>query len=155
MKTRFIAKGSPLENGYVESFNSRFRDELLDRELLLSQADARSSTAGGSITITGGLRRPQCCFHYEVDFGYASANFSVSARSGSLTPDPLMQAGTSIGGRPLGPHWTTFELKIGEITLDPESHAEGCYLERCHPHTFCDRTGRSAYRRSVAAVGLR
>ena len=29
VKTLFIAKGSPWENGYVESFNSRFRDELL------------------------------------------------------------------------------------------------------------------------------
>ena len=27
--------GSPWENGYVESFNSKFRDELLDRELFL------------------------------------------------------------------------------------------------------------------------
>ena len=27
--------GSPWENGYVESFNSRMRDELLDGELFL------------------------------------------------------------------------------------------------------------------------
>ena len=40
-KTLFIAKGSPWENGYVESFNSRFRDELLNGELFLSLADAR------------------------------------------------------------------------------------------------------------------
>ena len=36
----FVAKGSPWENGYVERFNSRFRDELLDRELFLGLADA-------------------------------------------------------------------------------------------------------------------
>ena len=41
VKTLFIAKGSPWENGYVESFNSRFRDELLDRELFLGLEDAR------------------------------------------------------------------------------------------------------------------
>ncbi len=41
MKTLFIAKGSPWDNGYVDSFNSRFRDELLDRESFLSLADAR------------------------------------------------------------------------------------------------------------------
>jgi putative transposase len=39
--TLFIAQGSPWENGYVESFNSRLRDELLDRELFLGLADAR------------------------------------------------------------------------------------------------------------------
>jgi len=41
VKTLFIAKGSPWENGYVESFNSRFRDEMLDRELFLGIEDAR------------------------------------------------------------------------------------------------------------------
>ena len=41
VKTLFIAKGSPWENGYVESFNSRFRDELLNRELFVGLEDAR------------------------------------------------------------------------------------------------------------------
>ena len=31
--TLFITPGSPWENGYVESFNGKLRDELLDREL--------------------------------------------------------------------------------------------------------------------------
>jgi putative transposase len=35
VKTLFVAPGSPWENGYVESFNSKLRDELLDRELFL------------------------------------------------------------------------------------------------------------------------
>jgi transposase InsO family protein len=33
--TLFIEPGSPWENGYVESFNSRMRDDLLDGELFL------------------------------------------------------------------------------------------------------------------------
>jgi transposase InsO family protein len=33
--TLFVAPGSPWENGYAESFNSRMRDELLDGELFL------------------------------------------------------------------------------------------------------------------------
>ena len=37
----YIAKGSPWENGYVESFNARFRDELLNRELFLSVTEAQ------------------------------------------------------------------------------------------------------------------
>ena len=32
MKTSFIEPGSPWENGYVESFNGKLRDELLERE---------------------------------------------------------------------------------------------------------------------------
>ena len=30
----FIEPGSPWENGFIESFNARSRDEFLDRELL-------------------------------------------------------------------------------------------------------------------------
>jgi putative transposase len=37
----FIAPGSPWENGYVESFNGKLRDELLNGELFLSVAEAR------------------------------------------------------------------------------------------------------------------
>lgn len=33
VQTLFITPGSPWENGYIESFNGRLRDELLDREL--------------------------------------------------------------------------------------------------------------------------
>ena len=32
-KTLYIEPGSPWENGYAESFNGKFRDELLDREI--------------------------------------------------------------------------------------------------------------------------
>jgi transposase InsO family protein len=41
VETLYIAKGSPWENGYVESFNSKLRDELLNRELFLSLEEAR------------------------------------------------------------------------------------------------------------------
>ena len=34
-KTAFIEPGSPWKNGYVESFNARMRDELLNREIFL------------------------------------------------------------------------------------------------------------------------
>lgn len=41
VKTLYISKGSPWENGFVESFNGRLRDELLNRELFLSLSEAR------------------------------------------------------------------------------------------------------------------
>ncbi len=40
-KTAFIEPGSPWENGYVESFNARFRDELLNREIVYSLREAQ------------------------------------------------------------------------------------------------------------------
>jgi transposase InsO family protein len=39
--TLFIEPGSPWENGYVESFNGRMRDELLDREIFYTVKEAK------------------------------------------------------------------------------------------------------------------
>lgn len=41
VKTLYIDPGSPWQNGHVESFNGSLRDECLDRELMLSVAEAR------------------------------------------------------------------------------------------------------------------
>ena len=41
VKTLFVAKGSPWENGYIESFHGKLRDEILNRELFLNLPEAR------------------------------------------------------------------------------------------------------------------
>jgi len=41
IKTRYIDPGSPWQNGYIESFHSRFRDECLNREWSLNLRKAR------------------------------------------------------------------------------------------------------------------
>jgi putative transposase len=41
IKTIYIDMGSPWQNGYIESFHSRFRDECLSREMLLNLREAR------------------------------------------------------------------------------------------------------------------
>jgi putative transposase len=40
-KTLYIEPGSPWENGYIESFNGKLRDELLDRESFSTLQEAR------------------------------------------------------------------------------------------------------------------
>jgi putative transposase len=40
-KTAYIEPGSPWENGYCESFNSKLRDELLDGEIFNTLEEAR------------------------------------------------------------------------------------------------------------------
>jgi putative transposase len=40
-RTAYIAPGSPWENGFVESFNARLRDELLDGEIFYSLREAQ------------------------------------------------------------------------------------------------------------------
>jgi transposase InsO family protein len=39
--TAYIEPGSPWENGYCESFNGRFRDELLEGEIFYSLREAQ------------------------------------------------------------------------------------------------------------------
>jgi putative transposase len=41
VKTLFIEPGSPWENGYIESFNGKLRDELLDREIFTNLEEAK------------------------------------------------------------------------------------------------------------------
>jgi len=41
VQTLFIEPGSPWENGYIESFNGKFRDELLNGEIFTTLLEAR------------------------------------------------------------------------------------------------------------------
>ncbi len=79
MKTLFIAKGSPWENGYVESFNSRFRDEFLNLALFTGSrgcALGRRSLATRlqppetppfiRLPDPGGVRRPLLFFRWSL-----------------------------------------------------------------------------------------
>jgi transposase InsO family protein len=41
VQTLYIEPGSPLENGYKESFNGKFRDELLNGEIFYTLKEAK------------------------------------------------------------------------------------------------------------------
>jgi transposase InsO family protein len=41
VKTLYIEPGSPWENGYLESFDGKLRDELLNREIFTTLTEAR------------------------------------------------------------------------------------------------------------------
>src|SRR4029453_15072906 len=40
-KTAYIERGSPWQNGYIESFNARLRDELLNGEIFYTLREAQ------------------------------------------------------------------------------------------------------------------
>ena len=48
VKTLFIEPGSPWENGYIESFNGKLRDELLNREIFTTLLEAQVLIEGWS-----------------------------------------------------------------------------------------------------------
>ncbi len=80
----YIEPGSPWENGYAESFNSRFRDEILDREVFDSIRDARRLTAAWHQEYNE--RRPHSSLGYIPPSAYAAA----CATSATATP-PLQR----------------------------------------------------------------
>ena len=99
VKTLFIAKGSPWENGYVESFNGKLRDELLNRELFLSLEGARWLIDRWRADYNH--RRPHSALDYQTPVAYAagcilpaSATPSPPEYSRLLDPDSLTQPGT-------------------------------------------------------------
>ncbi len=92
VKTLFIAKGSPWENGYVESFNSRFRDELLNRELFIGLEDARWSVDRWRLDYNH--QRPHSSLDYLTPAEYSARCIASAAKLLSATPQaasPLQQ----------------------------------------------------------------
>jgi len=59
---RFIDRGKPMQNGYVESFNGRFRDECLNANSFLSLAQARTMIESCRCDYNG--ERPHSSLHY-------------------------------------------------------------------------------------------
>ena len=69
--TLYIAPGSPWENAYSESFNGRFRDELLNREMFTSLREARLITE--DFRLEYNHRRPHSSLEYMTPAAFAAA----------------------------------------------------------------------------------
>lgn len=77
--TLYIKPGSPWENGYCESFNGKLRDELLDRELFTTLAEAK--------VLTEVFRDEHNTVRPHSSLGYITpAEFSATSAKTSSTP---------------------------------------------------------------------
>ena len=70
LQWRTIQPGRPMENGYVESFNERFRDECLNENWFSSLADAREKIARWKQDYNE--RRPHSSLHYRTPKEFAA-----------------------------------------------------------------------------------
>ena len=89
-KTAYIAPGSPWENGFIESFNARLRDELLDGEIFYSLKEAK--------VVIESWRRHYNTLRPHGSLGYkppAPEVFvpAMSARAAQQTQPPAPQSG--------------------------------------------------------------
>lgn len=67
----YIAPGKPTQNGTVESFNGRMRDELLNETLFTSLAHAREAVAAWADDYNA--ERPHSAPGYATPAAYAAA----------------------------------------------------------------------------------
>ena len=52
VRIEFIRPGKPIDNGYIESFKGRLRDECLNVETFFGLSDVRRSSSAGVGTTT-------------------------------------------------------------------------------------------------------
>jgi transposase InsO family protein len=93
-KTAYIAPGSPWENGFIESFNARLRDELLDGEIFYTLREA----ADHHRELATSLQHcPAACLDRLPGSGPGGVRASARRMAGCATPT------SSAGHAPLVP----------------------------------------------------
>jgi putative transposase len=83
-QTLYIEPGSPWQNAYSESFNSRFRDEFLNREAFASVLEAK--VLGKEHRDRHNRLRPHSSLHYQTPAEFAQR--SLAAASATLRQPP-------------------------------------------------------------------
>jgi putative transposase len=86
----YIAPGKPTQNGFVESFNGRMRDELLNETLFFNLDHARHKLAAWADDYNN--RRPHSSIGYQTPAAYAAhltATGRSAAQCGSSTARPV------------------------------------------------------------------
>jgi putative transposase len=84
----YIAPGRPMQNGFVESFNGRMRDELLNETLFLDLDQARQLI--GTWAADYNTARPHSSLGYKTPTAYAE---QLTAPTGAKPAEALIAAG--------------------------------------------------------------
>ncbi len=94
VRTLYIQKASPWENGYVESFNGKLRDELLNGELFISLAETRYVLDEWRLDYNH--RRPHSSLNWQTPAAYAA---SLDKKETGMFP--VATADPPVGAPPL------------------------------------------------------
>ena len=84
----YIAPGKPMQNGFVESFNGRMRDELLNESLFLDLDHTRQLI--GDWVTDYNTARPHSALGYKTPVAYAE---QLTAPKGAKPAGPLIAVG--------------------------------------------------------------
>lgn len=86
----FIKPGAPWENAYIEAFNGKFRDELIDREIFTCLAEAKHLAK--EYRNQYNQKRPHSSLGYKTPAEFASEQ---SARGSTMSCNPARSGGSS------------------------------------------------------------
>ena len=81
----FIRPGKPVENGYIESFNGRLRDELLNTELFCTLAEAKEKLETWRLDYN--TKRPHSSLGYRPPTEYTQRAVSKQIKTHTTLPD--------------------------------------------------------------------
>jgi putative transposase len=97
--TLFIQPGSPWENAYIESFNSRLRDELLNGELFIGLAEARYLIENWRVDYNTERPHSSLCYLTPAEFAAGCApsdSASLRLRAHSPRTSPASSKGATL-----------------------------------------------------------
>ena len=94
IKTLYIRPGRPWENGHIESFHDKLRDECLNRELFGTLSEARVILESWRVEYNE--RRPHSALGYQTpgEFARAASKFGLLSAYG-LLPSKLVNINTN------------------------------------------------------------
>jgi putative transposase len=91
-----IQPGRPMQNGHVESFNGRFRDECLNANWFQNLADAKRKIECWRKEYNS--ERPHSSLDYRTPDEYSKACSELTSRMDAIPPDPPVSARESHSG---------------------------------------------------------
>jgi putative transposase len=102
----YIAPGKPMQNGFIESFNGRLRDELLNETLFSSLSQARAALANRRIDYNSARPHSQLGWHTPTAFAsaFTSRRTLAPRYATSAAPDAVAspaQTGSTTAGNEL------------------------------------------------------
>ena len=92
--TLYIEPGSPWENGYIESFNGKFRDEILNREIFYSVKEAKVLVEDWRLEYNN--HRPHSGLGYMTPAGFASLCIASASPTAQLQQYTTEQVDSSL-----------------------------------------------------------
>ena len=94
VETLYIEPGSPWENGYIESFNGKFRDEVLNREIFHSVKEAKVLVEDWRLEYNN--HRPHSSLDYMTPAGFAASCIASASPTAQLQQYTTEQVDNSL-----------------------------------------------------------